>query len=442
MATMGNVLVVEDKSSMREMLVMALDQANYCVDQAADGEEGMNSLKSKNYDLVVSDLKMPKMDGLELLKASRELHQPPAFIMITAHGSIPDAVEAINLGAFDFIEKPFELEELEFKAAEAIGAQAPLGSGQGELPGLIGKSAQMAEVADISSRVSGANLPVLITGDTGTGKEKLARIVHDLSQRAEKPFLMVNCADKSTNLESALFGHEKDAFKEAGEAKVGALEEASGGTVFIDDFESLSSGAQHRLLQFLQNKSFERMGGSTSIEPDVRIVAATKKNLAENVATGALREDLYYRIKGVTIHLPPLRERGSDLQALVDHFLEQANKEHDREITFSPRVVKLMADYPWPGNVRELASVIDRCVVMAAGDTVVESELPEEVRNPDKLKSNGGNLTGDLESIERDRLLNTLEKHDWNQTRSAKTLGIGRTALQYKMQKYGLKKPS
>lgn len=436
---MGRILVAEDYEDMRENLIAALEDREYEVEGAADGQEALGMLKESSFDLVLSDLRMPNMDGLELLRETRKLSRPPAFIMITAHGSIPDAVEAMNLGAVDFVEKPFNLDELEYKVANAIGTHAPVGAGESPLEGVIGQTPQMLEIAAYVRSVAESDLPILLKGEAGTGKHRIAHAIHDLSGRAEGEFAAYDCSTPGRfGLEADLFGYEKGAFPEAKARATGVFEESNGGTVFLDAIDALTPPAQFRLMRYLEDKAFEREGGNRMVESDVRIIGATTKELTEMVKDGAFREDLFYKIT-VKAEVPPLRERMDDLPALIDHFLDAANKEHEREVELSPRVRKLLADYHWPGNVAEVESVISRSVAIAAGDTLTEAELPDEVRNP--RERGEGSLTESVESYERDKIQRALERHGWNQTHAAAALKIGRTALQYKMQKYNLKKP-
>jgi len=435
---MGRILVAEDYEDMRENLIAALEDREYEVEGAVDGQEALSMLKESGYDLVLSDLRMPNMDGLELLRETRKLARPPAFIMITAHGSIPDAVEAMNLGAVDFVEKPFNLDELEYKVANAIGTHAPVGAGESPLDGVIGSTPQMLEIASYIRSAAESDLPMLLRGEAGTGKHLIAKALHDLSGRAEGPFIAYECsAPGRLGLEADVFGYEKGAFPEAKARHAGVMEEANGGTVFLDGIETLSLPAQFRLMRYLEDKAFEREGGNRMVESDVRIVCATTKELAEMVKEGAFREDLFYKLT-VKAEVPPLRERMDDLSALIDHFLAAANAEHERDVDLSPRVRKLLGEYHWPGNVAEVSGVISRCVAIAAGDTLTEAELPDDVRNP--RERGEGSLTESVESYERDKILRALERHAWNQTHAAAALKIGRTALQYKMQKYNLKK--
>ncbi|MCA8939144.1 MAG: sigma-54-dependent Fis family transcriptional regulator [Planctomycetes bacterium] len=431
--SMGKVLVAEDNASMRDVLVMALEASGYEVSAAENGEEALARLKGEPFDLVVSDLKMPKLDGMGLLRASREVRQPPAFIMITAHGSIAEAVEATNLGAVDFIEKPFDLEKLEFIVAEAIGAHAPVGSGASPLEGVIGSSAALLEAADIIQRVADSQLPVLIVGETGTGKQVHARALHEIGSRKGE-FVRLDC-ERSANepLESLLFGVDG----KGGEA--GALEKARDGTLFLDAVDRLPLGLQSRLLRYLQDKCFEREGGTKSLTSNARVVAATDRDLHALVQAQAFREDLYYSINAVTVSLPSLRDHMEDFASLLAYFTERANREHNRHVAFSPRAETVLRAYDWPGNVLELKNVVERCVVIAAGDVVSESEIPEHVRNP-LARGSRASLSNEMEDIEKRRLVDALEKHQWNQTRAARALRIGRTSLQYKMKKYGLTK--
>lgn len=441
MSGMGKILVAEDKQSMREMLVLALEAAGYEVRAAADGDEALSMLRNQPCDLVLSDLRMPTVDGMELLRRTRELHSPPAFIMITAHGSIRDAVAAKDLGAVDFIEKPFDIEELEFKVAEAIGTHAPMGAGVSPLDGVVGNSAQMLEAADILRRVADASLPVLFAGEPGSGRRHLAQALHKASSRAKSPFLSVACsAPQCGSADAEIFGAEKGTLNGNPEAILGRIEQAAGGTLLLEDVDALPMSAQHRLLRCLQEKAVERFGGSRAIPCEARILATTRHRLEDLVRDGKFRDDLMYRLNSVTISVPPLRERKDDLGALIRHFAAASGTKHGSKVTFSPRAETILREYTWPGNVAELHGVVERCVVIAAGDMVTEAELPENIR---KSVAGGGDagLTSEIDRIERQRIFDALEKHQWNQTHAARDLNIGRTSLQYKMTKHGLKKP-
>jgi DNA-binding NtrC family response regulator len=435
--SMGTVLIVDDKDSVRESLTSALEAAGYTAVASPDGADALAKLRARRFDLVVSDLKMPKMDGMELLRASRELHAPPAFIMITAHGAIRDAVEAKDLGAFDFIEKPFDLEELEYKSAKAIGTNAPIGAGASPIKGVVGASPALLEACDVISRVADAQLPVLFTGESGTGRRHLSAALHNISPRADKPLVTISCAGDDSHgtggAEALLFGTGHG----AGRVK-GALESASGGSVLLVDVDALPAQAQYRLLRALEQKSFEPGPGAKPVALSARVLATTSKDLHRLAADEKFRDDLNYRLSAVTVNCPPLREMRESIPALVAHFLAASNTEQGRKATFTPRAATLLREYVWPGNVRELASVVDRCVAIAAGGMVTEAELPENVR---RGTAAGANLTSEVEGVERAKLLEALEKACWNQTHAAHTLGIGRTSLQYKMQKHGLRKP-
>lgn len=448
MAEKPRVLVVDDKASLRDMLAMALSARGMEVVQAENGARALELATSSGFDAIVSDLKMPKLDGLGLLRALSEKGEPPPFIMITAHGSVKDAVEAMSLGAADFMEKPFELAEFEFKVERAIEENRSAGSTtggepQGEaLPGLIGNSPQLAEVADIVRRAARSTVPVLILGESGTGKELVARAVHELSPRQQKPFLAVHAGALAPGvLESELFGHEKGAFTGADSQRKGRFETADGGTLFLDELGEIPQTTQVKLLRVLQDKTFERVGGSELRRTDVRLVCATNRNLRQMVKDGDFREDLFYRVNVVTVTLPPLRERTGDIPRLVRHFLgrEQA------DVIVPDDVMARLQAYHWPGNVRELENVIRRCLALATGDAIRVEDLPPEMLQATRLppgEEPAQGLVGDLERIERNSLLNALEETGWNVSRAARILGVGRTALQYKMKKYGLKKPA
>jgi len=441
MSSMGRILVAEDKDSVREMLVMALQSAGYEVAESADGGAAFTRLQAEPYDLVLSDLRMPVMDGMELLRKSRQLRSPPAFIMVTAHGSIREAVEAKNLGAVDFIEKPFDLEELEYKVAEAIGSHAPIGSGVMPLDGVVGSSPQMLEAADIIRRVADASLPVLFAGETGSGRRTLAHALHRSGTRADKPFLSVSCAaPESGNADAEIFGAEKGALTAHPNGMVGRLEMAGAGTLLLEDVDALPPSAQHRLLRCIQEKAVERFGGSRAVPCEARILLTTRAPIGDLAREGKFREDLYYRISGVTVTVPPLRERREDVPSLMVHFL-QKSAAGGRAPKLSPRADSILREYHWPGNVAELQSVVERCAAIANGDMVTEAELPANIRQ--SVSGGGGEagLMDKLEAKERQEILDALVKHHWNQTHTARAIGMNRTSLQYKMQKHGLSKP-
>ena len=446
MADKPRVLVVDDKASMRDMLAMALTARGMEVTQAENGAKALEAAKATRFDAVVSDLKMPKLDGLGLLRALGENGEPPPFIMITAHGSVKDAVEAMALGAADFMEKPFELAEFEFKVERAIeehraeGSEPPKPGGEQALPGLIGSSPQLVEVADIVRRAARSTVPVLVLGESGTGKELVARAVHDLSPRQAQPFVAVHAGALAAGvLESELFGHEKGAFTGADAQRKGRFETADSGTLFLDELGEIPQTTQVKLLRVLQDKTFERVGGSEQMRTDVRLVCATNRNLRDMVKEGDFREDLFYRVNVVTVTMPPLRERTTDIPMLVAHFL----KKEGTNKTVPGEVMARLQAYHWPGNVRELENVIRRCLALATGDSLRVEDLPPEMLEATRLppgEEPAQGLVGDLERIERNSLLNALEETGWNVSRAARILGVGRTALQYKMKKYGLKK--
>jgi two-component system, NtrC family, response regulator AtoC len=438
------VLVAEDKTSMREMLATALTARGMEVIQAENGEQALALCGQRAFDAIVSDLKMPRLDGLSFLKALSAKGEPPPFIMITAHGSVRDAVAAMSLGAVDFVEKPFDLAELEFKVERALeergSGSPPEAEGEEALPGLIGRAPQLVELADVVKRAARSSVPVLILGESGTGKELIARAVHALSPRAHAPFVAVHAGALAEGvLESELFGHEKGAFTGADAQRKGRFEAADGGTLFLDELGEIPVSTQVKLLRVLQERTFERVGGHQPVRADARLVCATNRNLREMVKAGDFREDLFYRVNVVTVTCPPLRERPSDIPLLVRHFLRAESV----SLTVPEEVMARLSAYHWPGNVRELENVVRRCVALTSGDGLRVQDLPAELLQATRLppgESAPQGLVGDLERIERNALLSGLEEAGWNVSRAARLLGLGRTALQYKMKKYGLRK--
>jgi len=451
MADRPHILVVDDKESMRDMLSLAMAARKIDVTQAGDGLAALDACKRRRFDAIVSDLKMPRLDGMGLLKELRKAGEVPPFIFITAHGSVKDAVQAMGLGASDFIEKPFDLTEFEFKVERAIEEgrasrakpgevevkQPELKSGE-VLPGLIGNSPQLIDIADIVKRAARSTVPVLILGESGTGKELVARAVHALSPRADKPFVAVNAGALAAGvLESELFGHEKGAFTGADSQRKGRFEMADGGTLFLDELAEIPASTQVKLLRVLQDKHIERVGGSESIKVDVRLVCATNKDLRTLSKAGAFREDLYYRVNVVTVQLPSLRERPEDIPVLVQHFLKKENAKQ----TVPEAVQALLKGHQWPGNVRELENAIRRMIALAPSGELRAQDLPAEVQGGGSASAAASGLTGDLERIEKNAILAAMNESGWNQSRAARVLGVGRTALQYKMKKYGIQKP-
>ncbi|MCC6149005.1 MAG: sigma-54-dependent Fis family transcriptional regulator [Planctomycetes bacterium] len=451
MADRPHILVVDDKESMRDMLSLAMAARKIDVTQAGDGLAALDACKRRRFDAIVSDLKMPRLDGMGFLKELRKAGDVPPFIFITAHGSVKDAVTAMGLGASDFIEKPFDLTEFEFKVERAIEEgrasrakpgevevkQPELKSGE-VLPGLIGNSPQLIEIADIVKRAARSTVPVLILGESGTGKELVARAVHALSPRADKPFVAVNAGALAAGvLESELFGHEKGAFTGADSQRKGRFEMANGGTLFLDELAEIPASTQVKLLRVLQDKHIERVGGSESIKVDVRLVCATNKDLRTLSKAGAFREDLYYRVNVVTVQLPSLRERPEDIPVLVQHFLKKENAKQ----TVPEAVQALLKGYQWPGNVRELENALRRMIALAPSGELRAQDLPAEVQGGGGASAAASGLTGDLERIEKNAILAAMNESGWNQSRAARVLGVGRTALQYKMKKYGIQKP-
>ncbi len=453
MSERPHILVVDDKESMRDMLSLAMHARKIEVTQAGDGLAALDACKRRRFDAIVSDLKMPRLDGMGLLKELRKQADVPPFIFITAHGSVKDAVQAMALGASDFIEKPFDLSEFEFKVERAIEEGRAAREKPGEpalkqptlqageiLPGLVGNAPQLAEIADIVKRAARSTVPVLILGESGTGKELIARAVHALSPRADKPFVAVNAGALAAGvLESELFGHEKGAFTGADSQRKGRFEMANGGTLFLDELAEIPASTQVKLLRVLQDKHIERVGGGESIKVDVRLVCATNKDLRALAKAAAFREDLYYRVNVVTVQLPPLRERTEDIPALVAHFLKKDNARQ----TCPDSVMSLLKAHNWPGNVRELENALRRMVALAPAGELRALDLPAEVQSGQAggaVAAQAG-LTGDLERIEKNAILAAMNESGWNQSRAARVLGVGRTALQYKMKKYGIQKP-
>ena len=445
------ILVVDDEDGMRRLLSRVLTREGYETSAVGSGAEALRLVASERFDLVVTDIKMPEMDGLQLLAELKEYEPSLPIIVITAYGTIENAVQALRSGAYDYIAKPFENDEIKLTVAKAFERERLLAEnrylhaeleGRYDFSGIVGGSLAMQQVYDMASSVAVSNANVLITGESGTGKELLARSIHYSSLRKEKPFVVLNCAAISEGvLESELFGHEKGAFSGALDTRKGRFERADQGTLFIDEVAEMSMAAQVKLLRVIQEHEFERVGGNKTISVDVRIVAATNKKLEEQVKNGNFREDLYYRLNVVNINVPPLRSRREDVEPLSRFFLEKYTAETGKKITdLSPRALSCLLAHDWPGNVRELQNAIERAVVLSKGSVLTPRDFPQGMQGDDQIclqiPEKGGSLTDILEDLERQLIIQTLQREDGSQTRAAETLGIKRTTLRYKMEKY------
>ncbi len=447
------ILIVDDEEGMRRLLSRILVKEGYETFAAANGQEALQAVALEEYDLVITDLKMPGMDGLTLLNELKDYDPRLPIIVITAYGTVENAVQALRSGAFDYITKPFEADEIRLTVAKAFERERLIAEnrylhqeleGRYSFSGIVGSSKAMQQVFDVAASVAHSNANVLITGESGTGKELIARSIHFNSPRKEKPFIVLNCAALSESvLESELFGHERGAFTGALHQKKGRFELADQGTLFIDEVGEMSLAAQVKLLRVIQEHEFERVGGNRTIKVDVRIVAATNKNLEQEVKAGRFREDLFYRLNVVNIELPPLRERREDIEPLAAHFLEKYTRETGKKIEqISPKALACLVAHDWPGNVRELENVIERAVVLAKGNVLTPRDFPQGIQSRDQiclsLPESGGSLTEILEDLERQLIIQTLNREGRSQTRAAEVLGIKRTTLRYKLEKYKL----
>ncbi len=449
---MKKILIVDDDTAHRTMLKVNLLGAGYEIIEADDGDQVLPTLAEHEVDLILMDLKMQRMDGMEAIKLLRARGRVEPVVVITAFSSVESAVEAMKFGAMDYVTKPVDIDGLKLTVAKALDYEAlreeneelkkRLGE-QFDFGNIIGRSPSMQKVFETLSLVAPSDATVLINGESGTGKELIASAIHHNSNRKEGPFIKVNCAALHENLlESELFGHERGAFTGADSMRQGRFELASGGTLFLDEIGDMSLQTQAKILRVLQEGELERLGGSSTITVDVRLVAATHRDLNAMVKDGGFRQDLFFRLSVVPLELPPLRDRIEDIPVLAEFFLQRYAVKNKKDIKgFHPQALMLLARYDWPGNIRELENTVERAVILCLGEQITPRELPPQMV-PDNFKladasvSTPGGLT--LKSMEREAIRATLEQTDGNKSKSAKLLGIARQTLLNKIKEYGL----
>ena len=447
------ILLAEDERNLSRILETQLRKKGFSVEVAYDGRAAVELLKHNEFDVALVDLVMPELDGIGVLRQAVELDAPPEVVIVTGNGTVETAIAAMKLGAYDYVTKPCRVAELEMLVRRAnekrrlsmenVRLQTRL-SRREEFPEIVTASPAMMEVLDLSRKVATSNSAVLITGESGTGKELVARAIHRLSTRGEGPLTDINCAAIQDNLlESELFGHERGAFTGAMTRKLGLFELADGGTLFMDEIAELAPRLQSKLLRALENGEFFRVGGTQKVRTDLRLLAATNRDLDSEVAEGNFREDLYYRINTLTVHIPPLRERPEDIPILAQYFFKQQVSAETPG--FSEEALEALAKYSWPGNVRELKNVMERLAILRAGEEIRIEDLPRDLAQTPGENGSGSSLVGDsvsLEDLERAHIEAVLRKENWHQGNTAETLGISAKTLYRKIRTYGLERPT
>ena len=454
---MAHILIVDDEQGMRQLLSLVFGRAGHQVRAAENGRRAVEMLRETTADLIVSDVRMPDMGGIELLRAARELAPDVAIVMMTAFATVETAREAFKLGADDFIQKPFDVDELKLIVEKALELRQlkqeiqdwrKTQSDRGRLDQIIGRSPRMQAVYQMIETVAVVQSTILITGESGTGKELVARAVHNLSPRTDKPFVSINCgAFTETLLESELFGYVRGAFTGATANRKGLFEAADRGTIFLDEIGEMSPAMQVKLLRVLQERKVRPVGGHEELSVDARVIAATNRDLPAMVKAGTFREDLFYRVSVIPIELPPLREKREDIPELVRHFTEKYCAQAGRALGVSERAMALLERYSWPGNVRELEHTIERAVALERTDQIQPERLPEQITNYNParvagaldLPDEGLNLTAHLDQLEKTYLLEALRRTGGNQTRAAELLQLSVRSLRHLLDKHGIR---
>jgi DNA-binding NtrC family response regulator len=452
---MKKLLVVEDEKNLRDGIVTAFQDVGWEVSQASDGAEAIAMLESEVYDVLVTDYQMPGNDGIEVLKRCKMINESTVVLMMTAYGTIESAVEAMQAGTYDYILKPFNLEELELKVDKALEHRKLLARVEAfdrevvipRFENIVGDSPQMQEVFGTIRKVARSNATVLVLGETGVGKELIAEALHRNSSRADQPFVKMNCAALHENLlESELFGHERGSFTSADRQRIGRFELANGGTIFLDEIGNMSLSTQAKLLRVLQEREFERLGGTRTIKVDVRVIGATNRDLEQAIACGEFREDLFYRLNVVSLNIPPLRERKEDIVPLAKHFIDSSAAEIKKDVRgIDPGAVKCLKRHTWPGNIRELKNAMERAVLLCEQPFIDQEDLHlgsgSSVAQDDaqsinlKLPPNGI----ELDELERLAILEALRINNWVQKDAAEFLSISSRVMNYKVAKYEIK---
>jgi len=451
--TKGRILIIEDERSMREVLKILLEEEAYDVTTAVDGMEGIEQIRSNIFDLVITDIKMPRADGFEVLRQVKEISPNTIVLMVTAFGTTESAIEAMKQGAYDYIHKPFKIDEIRLivkkafekkQLREEISLLREKFQSSFGLENIIGKSEKMLELFRLIPRVANSSSTVLITGESGTGKELVATALHNLSQRKNKNFVTINCATFPEGLlESEMFGHMKGSFTGAVYSKSGLFEIADGGSFFLDEIGEMPLSLQSKFLRVLENGTFRRVGGTSDIKVDVRVISATNKNILDEVSAGSFREDLYYRLNVVPVAIPPLRERKEDIPVLLEHFLFKYSKAAKK---ISPEALHLLINYPWKGNIRELENIVERITLLCDKEMIMPADLPEEilrakddVKGLPELSDTVFDLEKTMEKIEKDYLMQALEKAKGVKTEAAKLLNLSFRSFRHRLYKYGIK---